>query len=177
MEDHTFTSGAKRSEKMPRYDLIPARPNRRLALRYTMGVKYGEWNWYDGIRDREFVIDALNHLQAHLDKAKERISKGDMTFVDDDLAAVAWGAFAVMEAQEVCADDVRAAKHQSAKVPQAVRDLQERDRNIGATVQLRSTPDHSNVLGSGRTSDHAPATGIPELTLDYSCMEEGRKAE
>jgi hypothetical protein len=104
---HQFSSGAKRSEKMPRFDLVPARPHRRLALRYTLGVKYGEWNWVEGIRDRAFIVDMLNHMQHHLNLAKERISKGDMTIDDDDLAAVAWGAFGVMEAQEVWAEDRR----------------------------------------------------------------------
>lgn len=91
-----FKSGAKRSEKALRYDLIPPRALRRLAERYTMGAeKYGDENWKKGLLDPEYVKQFEAHLIEHwvrwkLDGCKK----------DDNLAAMAWGCFALMEAEE-----------------------------------------------------------------------------
>lgn len=92
----TFASGAKRSNLVPRYDLIPAEGLRRLAERYTLGAaKYGEYNWQKGLLDKEYVDQFKCHLIEHFYKyITEGCSK------DDNLAAVAWGAFALMEAEK-----------------------------------------------------------------------------
>lgn len=95
-KEATFKSGAKRSEVAPRYDLIPRAGLRRLAARYTMGAaKYGEYNWQKGLADREYVAQFKAHLFAHmLDFMEDGCEK------DDNLAAIAWGAMALMEVEE-----------------------------------------------------------------------------
>lgn len=62
-----FESGAIRSSKLPRYDLIPREVLNCLADRLKLGAaKYGEQNWKKGIDDAEFLKDTLNHMQGHL---------------------------------------------------------------------------------------------------------------
>lgn len=91
-----FKSGAKRSAEAPRYDLIPWAGLRRLALRYGMGAKkYGEFNWQKGLEDKEFV----NQFKAHLIEHVWAFLRDGCT-LDDNLAAIAWGAFALMEVEE-----------------------------------------------------------------------------
>lgn len=92
-----FKSGAKRSSKALRFDLIPTEPLRRLAERYTMGAeKYGEWNWQKGLKDPEYIAQFKAHLFAHLVDYLENGCE-----VDDNLAGIAWGAFALMECERV----------------------------------------------------------------------------
>lgn len=92
-----FKSGAKRSSKALRFDLIPAEGLRRLAQRYTMGAeKYGEWNWQKGLQDPEYIAQFKAHLFAHVVDYLEHACAED-----DNLAAIAWGAFALMECERV----------------------------------------------------------------------------
>jgi hypothetical protein len=116
---HTFETGAQRSEVKPRYDLIPNSGLVRLAARFEMGLKYGEHNYKLGLP----FDDTFNHIIEHLEKYKERrkeflreVSEGDVRDFGgvsketaaihvtrgretdgDDLAAAAWGCFALME--------------------------------------------------------------------------------
>jgi hypothetical protein len=91
-----FKSGAKRSGDKPRYDLIPHEGLRRLAERYTLGAsKYGEYNWQKGLKDPEYIKQFKCHLAAHLfDYFENGCSK------DDNLAAIVWGCFALMEVEK-----------------------------------------------------------------------------
>jgi len=102
-DTHAFSSGAKSSGKLPRYDLIPWDIfAKRLADRYELGSKkYGEGNWQLGIAkfDREFLLDRANHMLDHAHRAVEVI-RADGIMTDDDLAAVIWGAICLMLAQE-----------------------------------------------------------------------------
>lgn len=89
----TFTSGAKRSKKMPRYDLIPKEALECLADRLELGAgKYGEWNWQKSLIepiDMEFLKDGLNHMQHHLSS----LMAGDFSEDDDwgHLGAIMFG--------------------------------------------------------------------------------------
>jgi hypothetical protein len=88
-----FSTGAKRSKDANgvRYDLISVVGLRRLAARYALGaVNYGDDNWRKGFP----YSDVINHLQNHLELFKE----GDTS--DDNLAAIAWGAFTLMDFEE-----------------------------------------------------------------------------
>jgi hypothetical protein len=95
---HEFPSGAKRAELKPRFDLIPSAPLRRLAARYEMGLKYGEDNWKKGLP----LSDTLNHIIDHLliYRDKQKTSASIVDDYDDDLAAAAWGCFALMWLEE-----------------------------------------------------------------------------
>lgn len=94
MEDKAiFKSGAMRSSRVPRFDLIPREGLRRLAERYTVGaVRYGDNNWKNGANDAEYIAQAKAHLIQHV---WDYLETGNAT--DDNLAAIAWGAFALME--------------------------------------------------------------------------------
>jgi hypothetical protein len=64
---HEFTSGAKSSERAPRYDLLEPEFLRRTAERMALGAAtHGERNYLRGRRDPEFVRDRVNHLVAHV---------------------------------------------------------------------------------------------------------------
>jgi hypothetical protein len=93
-----FDSGAVRSNDVDhlRFDLIPPVPLRRLAARYGMGAeKYGDHNYLSGIP----YSNILNHVENHINKLKVKLAKGITVAEDDDddLAAIAWGAFAIMQ--------------------------------------------------------------------------------
>lgn len=72
-----FSTGAKRSERMPRYDLIPRTAIDRLAQRFTGEIrdgkptggalKYGESNWQKGLPTSDVLNHAINHLLAYQD--------------------------------------------------------------------------------------------------------------
>jgi hypothetical protein len=100
---HQFTSGAKSSGKLPSYHLIPWEVFAdRLALRYMEGAeKYGEGNWESGLNDRKFIADRANHMLEHAHKAVRRLlyPPAERYPLDDDLAAVIWGAIFLMAAQ------------------------------------------------------------------------------
>jgi hypothetical protein len=83
-----------------RFDLICPAGHRRLASRYSLGAeKHGEHNWTAGMP----VAVIVNHMEKHLNLLKA----GDVT--DDHVAAVAWGAYAIMHYQENC-------KHQNSEL-------------------------------------------------------------
>lgn len=66
-EMKTFTSGAKRSKKMPRFDLISPEMLARVATVWEKGAeKYGQFNWQKGGPD--FVADIPNHIIGHIYK-------------------------------------------------------------------------------------------------------------
>jgi len=91
-----FDSGATRSADVDadaRYDLIPACALRRLAKRYGMGAKvHGDRNWEGGI--------PASVTYAHIEEHLHRWADGDDS--DDNLAAAAWGCFALMFYSEHC---------------------------------------------------------------------------
>jgi hypothetical protein len=76
-----FFSGAKRSVRMPRYDLIPFVALQRLAERYTGSMvngepdggalKYGESNWKKGLPSS----DVINHIIHHLSRWNEKFQQ------------------------------------------------------------------------------------------------------
>jgi hypothetical protein len=113
-----FNTGAKRSERKPRYDLIPTDALIRLAERFTGDIvdgkptggalKYGETNWVNGLP----TSDVYNHIIGHLTTwAKSfqtalHLYKNDMESIraymvkhssmDDDLAGAMWGICVLM---------------------------------------------------------------------------------
>src|SRR5881296_2397449 len=65
-----FPGGARRSDRKPRFDLIPFEFLESVAEVLTAGaVKYGPYNWKRGRED--FFPDAWNHAFVHLQKFKE----------------------------------------------------------------------------------------------------------
>jgi hypothetical protein len=102
----TFKSGATRSPSRLRYDLIPPAGLRATAKRYGIGaIIHGPINWLKGIPFSAIIY----HLQEHLEKFKagdeaDRLVKprdGSREFTitegdEENLAAIAWGAFALL---------------------------------------------------------------------------------
>src|SRR5439155_16737068 len=65
-----FIGGARRSDRKPRFDLIPFEFLESVAEVLSAGaVKYGPYNWKRGQKD--FFLDAWNHAFVHLQKFKE----------------------------------------------------------------------------------------------------------
>lgn len=89
----TFPSGAVRTNiDEHRYDLVSPYGLERLAKRYAIGaVKRGDRNWEKGMPSEEI----LNHMERHLVLFKQ----GDRE--TDHMAALAWGAFAIMHFEEL----------------------------------------------------------------------------
>ncbi len=97
-EKVAFDSGATMSAVAERFDLICPAGLRRLASRYALGAeKHGDINWCLAGNDPKFQRARLNHLIKHL-VAYLRNGNAD----DDNLAAIAWGAFALMHYEEDC---------------------------------------------------------------------------
>jgi hypothetical protein len=94
-----FSSGATSSERLPPYDLITIHFEDRVAKRLQLGAaKHGRFNYRKGLKDKEFIIDRLNHALRHIKIAAALIENGE-TFSDDDLAGVAVNVMMAMEYQ------------------------------------------------------------------------------
>lgn len=64
---YEFTSGAKSSERAPRYDLLEPEFLRLTAERMAVGAaSHGARNYLKGEGDPEFIQDRINHLVAHV---------------------------------------------------------------------------------------------------------------
>lgn len=88
-----YESGGTRSSDADdvRFDLITPVGMRRVAKRYADGaIKHGDRNWEKGIP----ASVTINHMLNHLNKWQS----GDRS--DDHLAAVAWGALALLHYEE-----------------------------------------------------------------------------
>ncbi len=97
-EKKIFASGAQSSGRVARYDLVPRNFLRRVAERFGLGVgKYGERCYRNGLRDREFILDRLNHLQQHVQAylAPQNVDEA----LDDNLAAIGWAAAFLCEVE------------------------------------------------------------------------------
>lgn len=88
-----FDTGAHRSSGSGkgRYDLIPIKPNRRVAIKYEQGAEvYGPRNWEKGMPFSRLVDSAKRHI--------DQFIEGDPS--EDHLAAAVWNLFAIMHFQE-----------------------------------------------------------------------------
>jgi hypothetical protein len=71
-----FPGGARRSDRKPRFDLIPFEFLASVAEVLTRGArKYGPYNWKRG--HKYFFLDAWNHAFVHLQKFKEGDKRED----------------------------------------------------------------------------------------------------
>lgn len=129
-DKETFPTGAQRSVRVNRFDLIPAALMRRLAKRFTGEIddngeptggalKYGEGNWEKGLP----TSDVINHIFEHLINYQERFRieltkaihegrTGENLMLavrtemnrhsrqDDDLAGAVWGLSVLMRQEE-----------------------------------------------------------------------------
>lgn len=120
-----FNTGAVRSSRMPRYDLIPRVALERLAKRFTgelvydtegLGIskptggalKYGECNWEKGLPTSDVINHIFDHLTRWVNTFRENLKhyNGDMLLVrrsmleltknDDELAGAMWGLVVLM---------------------------------------------------------------------------------
>lgn len=92
-------SGATSSGKLPPFDLITLNFQRRTAARLQLGAeKHGRFNYRKGLKDKEFIMDRLNHAFEHLKLAMDMIERGEV-YQDDDLGGVAVNVMMAMEYQ------------------------------------------------------------------------------
>lgn len=93
-----FPSGATSSGDVPRFDLVPRSFVERVARRFGLGAgKYGDFQYRKGLRDREYILDRLNHLQMHVQRyvAPQTVDEA----MDDNLAAIGWAAAFLCEVE------------------------------------------------------------------------------
>lgn len=93
-EKQSFSTGAVCTKVAERFDLICPSGLRRIAERYALGArKYSDYNWCKGIP----ISERLNHLIKH---TNEYVLHGNSN--DDNLAAIAWNAIALMHYEDNC---------------------------------------------------------------------------
>jgi hypothetical protein len=90
-----YETGAKRSERLPRYDLIVGEFLRRVAERCTGelreghptggALKYGEGNWERGLP----TSDVINHIIEHLHAVQEEFRRL-LTLAATDIDDTPW---------------------------------------------------------------------------------------
>lgn len=100
-EKQVFSSGATSSKNLPSYNLIEIEFLDRLAMRMDLGaVKHGKFNYRKGLKDKEFILDRLNHAIRHIRLAQNAIEEGIST-IDDDLGGAAASLMMAMAYQRV----------------------------------------------------------------------------
>lgn len=104
-----FESGASSSGNVPPYECLTETFLRRSAERMRLGMHYGKHNWKKGIKDKQFILDRLNHAFEHLVKAQSAIDS-DIIAEDDNLAAVVVNCMFAME-YELCIQVMQSAKN------------------------------------------------------------------
>lgn len=96
-----FKSEAFSSGNHPPYHLIPLSLFIRTARRFEKGLKkYPRHNWKKGLKDKEYILDRLNHALEHLILAMESIENSEIE-LDDNLGAVTCNVSMAMEYQLV----------------------------------------------------------------------------
>lgn len=89
---HVAESGATSSHVPLRYDLIPVQLLFLAAKRYTIGAKvHGERGYQQGLADRDFIINRINHITEHWNKLFHPTPIQDNEGLDDHLGAILWG--------------------------------------------------------------------------------------
>jgi hypothetical protein len=87
----TFDGGGKKEEldvNTGRFDLIPFKAMKRLAILYAKGAKkYGDRNWETGIPRSRLVDSMLRHAHQAANNQTD----------EDHLAATIWNCFALIE--------------------------------------------------------------------------------
>lgn len=89
----SFISGAVRdtTEGKGRYDLLPTRAIRRLAVHYENGAKkYGDDNWLKGMPMRRMAESAMRHVFKAVEGQTD----------EDHFIAAAWNLLGIVEYQE-----------------------------------------------------------------------------
>ena len=85
----TFASGAQSSGNVVRFDLVPRGLIERIARRFGLGAeKYGERKYQDGLADRAFIVERMNHAQQHLLALLSPQSAEEWD--DDNAGALGW---------------------------------------------------------------------------------------
>lgn len=88
-----FPTGSQRDtrEGKGRYDLLPAKAIRRIALHYEGGAKkYDDRNWEKGQPLSRYIDSALRHVFSYLDNKLD----------EDHLAAAAWNLLCCIETED-----------------------------------------------------------------------------
>ena len=94
-------SGALSSSSCTRYDLIPRCFTTRVADRFALGAKeYPPFNYKKGLTDKVYIIERINHILQHMQAfISPDIDNLTEEWVDDNLAAIAWGVAFLMECE------------------------------------------------------------------------------
>jgi hypothetical protein len=144
-----YATGSIRSSDCDdlRYDCISPHGLYRLAKRYALGArKYGDHNYLLG----QPISEVYNHMFDHMRKYLQ----GDKT--EDNMAAIAWGAFTIMEYEESHPEMQNMPRHNPEcwPKPQAVAQLDDTPVEIAlANGEKVVTPAHLAYALMGRVED------------------------
>jgi hypothetical protein len=85
-----LAGGARRTDRKPRFDLIPLEFLEAVAMALSTGaIQYGPYNWKRGGKD--FFLDAWNHAFVHLQKFKEGDTSEDhLGHLASNVAFLVW---------------------------------------------------------------------------------------
>lgn len=128
---YRFASGASSSGRLPNYaGMMPKFAFDRLAAHRGFGdAKHGEDNYLKGARDRQFILDRINHGIAHLLALSAQVKTGNPGSNvpgEDDAAAVMCAGMFVMCWQEARREDQRTDESTYMTAKEAMRAYEER---------------------------------------------------
>jgi hypothetical protein len=90
---------AQSSHVANRYDLTPRNFIERVGQRFALGdIKYPPFNYRNGLTDRKFIIERINHLQEHF--YAYMWPRNNDEWNDDNLAAIGWSIAFLMEVED-----------------------------------------------------------------------------
>ena len=91
-------SGALSSSKKIRFDLLPRTFLERVAKRFELGAhKYPAFNYKQGLEDKEYIIERINHLIQHVNEFLSPLDSEEWD--DDNLSAIGWAVAFLMECE------------------------------------------------------------------------------
>lgn len=119
-EKHVYSTGAMRSHRMIRYDLIPKCAIDRLAKRFTGEInedggiptggayKYGESNWERGLPTSDVINHVMNHLTNWVEEFRSQMAY-NINKISKDKEEIMSNVRMVMKSQSREDDDLAAA--------------------------------------------------------------------
>ena len=91
-EDIVIHKSGASSSYCPDYSQIPLEAMTALAQRFELGaLKHGKGNWKNGIPDKDYVIQRLNHVIRHAYTMIGKLEGNIPIDGDDDAGALMWG--------------------------------------------------------------------------------------
>lgn len=100
-DDKIIHASGAASSYCPDLTQIPYEGLEAIAKRFEFGAaKYGRGNWKNGIPDKTYCIERLNHIVRHAYSLAQKLEGTKPWDDDDDAGAIAWGGVFAVIAQQ-----------------------------------------------------------------------------